>query len=220
MCVLLPSSRFFLSLGLVRFYSRSKEKKIPNRVAFYPPFLEGGISPFSVPFFLFHLHSSIFPNLPTPSDQFQFNEVVSLLWVNVHVILSSNSSSTRGSSYAPSRVLPQKSQLTMTESIDSSSSSRSISPLDSCCSNRSPNRTPKRPPLALNFPRDFSILARIEKSKKKERKSTTFCRGKTPGFETSSPRGRCTPYTRGRDRRSSSWKADLNREGGKPRRLS
>ena len=41
------SSRFFLSLGLVRFYSRSEEKKIPNRVAFYP---RGGDQPFFLPF--------------------------------------------------------------------------------------------------------------------------------------------------------------------------
>lgn len=56
--------------------------------------LEGGISPFFFPFFLFfHFHSSIFPNSPIPSNQFQFNRVVSLLRVNVHLTLSSNSSS-------------------------------------------------------------------------------------------------------------------------------
>lgn len=49
MCVRVTktSSRFFLSLGLVRFYSRSEEKKIPNRVAFYP---RGGDQPFFLPF--------------------------------------------------------------------------------------------------------------------------------------------------------------------------
>ena len=67
--------------------------------------LEGGISPFFFPFFLFfHFHSSIFPNSPIPSNQFQFNRVVSLLRVNVHLTLSSNSSSRGVSSYAPSKI--------------------------------------------------------------------------------------------------------------------
>lgn len=90
--------------------------------------LEGGISPFFFPFFLFfHFHSSIFPNSPIPSNQFQFNRVVSLLRVNV-TLAPLFQFFLEGSVFLRSiknrDTLPQKSQLTI---VDSFSSSKSIS---------------------------------------------------------------------------------------------
>lgn len=119
------SSRFFLSLGLVRFYSRSEEKKIPNRVAFYP---RGGDQPFFLPFLpllpfpFFHfskltdsfepisIQQGCFapPGQRSPYPLFQF-------FLEGSVFLRSIKNRD---------TLPQKSQLTI---VDSFSSSKSIS---------------------------------------------------------------------------------------------
>lgn len=198
-CVLLPSSRFFLSLGLVLF--SIERKKDSKRGCFLSSFPRGGDQPF------FFLSSSSIFILPfstigqtyrflrilrrffrsyrstLPSSLFQFFLDERKLTSRVTKIAINDDRLDRlfffKNKYFSSGFLLFQSLKSFSKSNTKTSSSRKTGDFS-----------------LLDFPR-FSR----SRNRGKNGRARFFGGGpaKKPGFETSSPRGRCTAYTRGRE---------------------